>query len=170
MLWGSSALSKFCTSLSKVLTLWHCVKVKQRYHNPFKKTQNSNWNHIFVIIYKVCCSPAQKMLQKSSILTPCHESWWDEGGVAATSPYTPVHPVPHLISPYVWQYEMEHVASISLHRYAETVNLPWLTNYQGHSTCKSITNFPTQKINTCKCNPFAMILLHTYMARSCTDA
>ena len=32
MLWGSSALSKFRTSLSKVLTLWHCVKVKQHYH------------------------------------------------------------------------------------------------------------------------------------------
>ena len=31
MLQGSSMLSKFCTSLSKVLTLWHCVKVKQRY-------------------------------------------------------------------------------------------------------------------------------------------
>ena len=28
---GSSMLSEFCTSLSKVLTLWHCVKVKQRY-------------------------------------------------------------------------------------------------------------------------------------------
>ena len=83
---GSIALSEFRTSLSKVLTIWHCDKVKQRYHNPFK-TQNSNWNnHIFVIIYKVCCPPAQKMLQKSSILTPCHESWWDEGGVAATSP------------------------------------------------------------------------------------
>ena len=31
MLWGSSTLSEFRTSLSKVLTLWHCVKVKQRY-------------------------------------------------------------------------------------------------------------------------------------------
>ena len=31
MLRGSSALSEFRTSLSKVLTLWHCVKVKQRY-------------------------------------------------------------------------------------------------------------------------------------------
>ena len=31
MLWGSSALSEFRTSLSKVLTLWHCVKVKQHY-------------------------------------------------------------------------------------------------------------------------------------------
>ena len=31
MLLGSSALSEFHTSLSKVLTLWHCVKVKQRY-------------------------------------------------------------------------------------------------------------------------------------------
>ena len=30
---GSSALSEFRTSLSKVLTLWHCVKVKQCYHN-----------------------------------------------------------------------------------------------------------------------------------------
>ena len=33
MLWGSSVLSEFHTSLSKVLTLWHCVKVKQRYHS-----------------------------------------------------------------------------------------------------------------------------------------
>ena len=32
MLWGSSALSEFRTSLTKVLTLWHCVKVNQRYH------------------------------------------------------------------------------------------------------------------------------------------
>ena len=31
MLWGSSSFSEFCTSLSKVLTLWYCVKVKQRY-------------------------------------------------------------------------------------------------------------------------------------------
>ena len=31
MLLGSSALSEFHTSLSKVLTLWHCVKVKQHY-------------------------------------------------------------------------------------------------------------------------------------------
>ena len=35
MPWCSSALSEFRTSLSKVLTLWHCVKVKQRYHNIF---------------------------------------------------------------------------------------------------------------------------------------
>ena len=33
MLWGSSTPSEFRTSLSKVLTLWHCVKVKQRYHS-----------------------------------------------------------------------------------------------------------------------------------------
>ena len=32
MLQGSSVLSEFRTSLSKVLTLCHCVKVKQRYH------------------------------------------------------------------------------------------------------------------------------------------
>ena len=31
MLQGSSTLCKFRTSLSKVLILWHCVKVKQRY-------------------------------------------------------------------------------------------------------------------------------------------
>ena len=30
MLRGSSARSEFCTSLSKVLTLWHFVYVKQR--------------------------------------------------------------------------------------------------------------------------------------------
>ena len=33
VLWGSSALSEFRTSLSKVLTLWHCVKVKQCYQS-----------------------------------------------------------------------------------------------------------------------------------------
>ena len=33
MLRGSSTLSEFWTSLSKVLTLWHCFKVKQRYHS-----------------------------------------------------------------------------------------------------------------------------------------
>ena len=32
MLWGSSMLSEFHSSLSKVLTLWYCVKLKQRYH------------------------------------------------------------------------------------------------------------------------------------------
>ena len=32
MLRGSSMLREFHTSLSKVLTLWHCVKVKQHYH------------------------------------------------------------------------------------------------------------------------------------------
>ena len=31
MLWGSSMLSEFRTALWKVLTLWYCVKVKQRY-------------------------------------------------------------------------------------------------------------------------------------------
>ena len=31
MLWGSSMLSEFHTSLSEVLTLWHCFKVKQCY-------------------------------------------------------------------------------------------------------------------------------------------
>ena len=35
MLWGSSMLSEFFTSLSKVLTLWRCVNVKQRYHRGF---------------------------------------------------------------------------------------------------------------------------------------
>ena len=35
MLRGSSVLSKFRTSLSKVLTLWHWVKEKQRYHTLF---------------------------------------------------------------------------------------------------------------------------------------
>ena len=35
MLQGSSVLSEFRTSLSKVLTLWHCVKVKQRYHTTY---------------------------------------------------------------------------------------------------------------------------------------
>ena len=31
VLWGSSALSEFRTSLFKLLTLWHSVKVKQRH-------------------------------------------------------------------------------------------------------------------------------------------
>ena len=31
MLWDSSSLSEFRTSLSTVLTLWHCVNVKQCY-------------------------------------------------------------------------------------------------------------------------------------------
>ena len=31
VLWASSTHSEFRTSLSKVLTLWHCVKVKQHY-------------------------------------------------------------------------------------------------------------------------------------------
>ena len=35
MVRGSSTLSEFRTSLSKVLTLWHCVKVKQRYPGSF---------------------------------------------------------------------------------------------------------------------------------------
>ena len=32
VLWGSSSLSEFRTLLSYLLTLWHCVKVKQRNH------------------------------------------------------------------------------------------------------------------------------------------
>ena len=35
MLWGLSMISEFCTSLSKVQTLWHCVKVKQHYQYYF---------------------------------------------------------------------------------------------------------------------------------------
>ena len=35
VLQGSSALSEFRTSLSKVLTLWYCVKLKQRYHGIY---------------------------------------------------------------------------------------------------------------------------------------
>ena len=40
VLQGSSALSEFHTSLSKVLTLWHSVKVNQRYHNGLGKRCN----------------------------------------------------------------------------------------------------------------------------------
>ena len=49
MLWGSSALSEFCTSLSKVQTLWHCVKVKQRYQcaMSMKCEFYVKWSHIF---------------------------------------------------------------------------------------------------------------------------
>ena len=36
VLQGSRALSEFRTSLSKVLTLWHCVKVKQCYLCTYK--------------------------------------------------------------------------------------------------------------------------------------
>ena len=39
MLWDSGAFSEFRTSLSKVLTLWHYVKVKQCY-----QFQNWGWN------------------------------------------------------------------------------------------------------------------------------
>ena len=39
MLQGSSGLSEFRTSLSKMLTLWHCMKVKQCYLTTYKKVQ-----------------------------------------------------------------------------------------------------------------------------------
>ena len=59
MLPGSSALSEFRTSLSKVLTLWHFVKVKQRY-----------LSHLYMIwpIYLGMCiaSPFQVCLQPVS--------------------------------------------------------------------------------------------------------
>ena len=45
MLQSSRALREFRTSLSKVLTLWHCVKAKQRYqyvHDIFLKKVPSN--------------------------------------------------------------------------------------------------------------------------------
>ena len=53
VLWGSSAISEFRTSLSKVLTLWHCVKVKQRYlscskdHCPKEHTVLGKWYEIY---------------------------------------------------------------------------------------------------------------------------
>ena len=43
MLQGSSALSKFCTSLSKMLTIWHCVKVKQPYISSMSWVMLSYW-------------------------------------------------------------------------------------------------------------------------------
>ena len=41
ILQGSSTLSEFCTSLSKVLTLWNCVKVKQRCHQNSRPCASS---------------------------------------------------------------------------------------------------------------------------------
>ena len=51
---GSSELSELCTSLSKVWTLWHCVKVKQLYLSltydflfwRFKKTRTKGENFV----------------------------------------------------------------------------------------------------------------------------
>ena len=48
MLQGSSTLSEFRTLLSKVLTLSHCVKVKQRYlttsiHDSFSNEAESDF-------------------------------------------------------------------------------------------------------------------------------
>ena len=56
---GFKHLSEFRTSLSKVLTLWHCVKVKQRYHYlmhyfsifsqlciPVMKTKFKGWSSL----------------------------------------------------------------------------------------------------------------------------
>ena len=58
MLQGSIALSEFRTSLSKVLTLWHCVKVKQRYHTTYifytyciGKCISECWNQKFCHFY-----------------------------------------------------------------------------------------------------------------------
>ena len=53
MLWGSSMLSEFHTSLSKVLTLWHCVKVKQCYHSSSRYGTNMHtlWNISYIIYY-----------------------------------------------------------------------------------------------------------------------
>ena len=45
MLLGSSALSEFHTSLTKVLTLWHCVKVKQHY-------QGGLWS-LFILLFSI---------------------------------------------------------------------------------------------------------------------
>ena len=52
ILQGSSTLSEFCTSLSKVLTLWQCVKVKQHYHNVrMKIVEFSLWATSFLLQY-----------------------------------------------------------------------------------------------------------------------
>ena len=59
MLWGSSMLSEFHTSLSQVLTLWHCVKVKQCYlsHTYMSKgylgceTPKSVRNHQILLLF-----------------------------------------------------------------------------------------------------------------------
>ena len=53
MLWGSSILSEFYTSLSKVLTLWHCVKVKQRYHTYYFYSTRSFEGHLSTELEKI---------------------------------------------------------------------------------------------------------------------
>ena len=62
MLWGSSALSLFRTSLSKVLTLWHCVKVKQCYF--------SGVYGVFEDYLKYNVVTDVKVVQNSSIVFP----------------------------------------------------------------------------------------------------
>ena len=87
MLQGSSVLSEFRTSLSKVLTLWHCVKVKQRYlskkglfYKPalITPTSKKKSNTCFSIIYynnyyspSYCCNHLTGIyLQKQNAYLP----------------------------------------------------------------------------------------------------
>ena len=48
MLWNSSGFSEFRTSLSKVLTLWHYVKVRQRYLS-YGCATNLNTSHAILL-------------------------------------------------------------------------------------------------------------------------
>ena len=54
VLWGSRALSAFCTSLSKVLILWHCVKVKQHYLSLWHSTDKIRL--VFLLQNFIVCS------------------------------------------------------------------------------------------------------------------
>ena len=68
MLWGSSELTEFCILLSKVLTLWHCVKVKQhclseffvkytkKSHHPEVRSSNNRDHLINSAIVKIALS------------------------------------------------------------------------------------------------------------------
>ena len=62
MLWGSRMLSEFRTSLSKVLTLWHCVKVKQCYRYVLKVLQK---------LYKVYQKSSVYAIEKKISLSLC---------------------------------------------------------------------------------------------------
>ena len=66
MLQGSSTLSEFHTSLSKVLTLWYCVKVKQHYLS-ISSTTSKLFNTNFV--------ETQNILEIEQVIWPqC--AWW----------------------------------------------------------------------------------------------
>ena len=84
MLWGSSALSEFRTSLSKVLTLWHCVKVKQCYHSItcfltcivamiiLPETQGKTLTELSQLYSEKSEQPGKKMVIPKIVITDCN--------------------------------------------------------------------------------------------------